>query len=365
MAFTLLKYFCTAARHLALAIAVVATGAALTGCDDVIYDEEGDCEIHHRLRFRFDYNLLFADAFSSQVHSVAVYAFEPDGTFAWMLEESGWQLSAEGYTMSLDGIAPGEYTLVGWCGTDNSFLGAKTESFTLPRLVEGISTISDLTCRMNRDHHTDGTAHSAENLWPLFHGSTTDVIIYEPDGTEADGRTITYQMDLKKDTNRVRVVLQQLSGDDINAEGFTYTIETANGQMAYNNNLIPDETITYHPWNTETAYGGLIISDNDYASDNVTQVKVAIADLTIARMVKDHPTILTVFRPDGKVAARIPLVDYALLTKGNYSTPMTDQEFLDREDTYTLTFFLDKNYMWAGTTIYINSWRVVLNNTDI
>ena len=38
--------------------------------------------------------------------------------------------------------------------------------------------------------------------------------IYDPDGPEADGRTIVYNMPLVKNTNRVRVILQQLSGDD-------------------------------------------------------------------------------------------------------------------------------------------------------
>lgn len=80
---------------------------------------------------------------------------------------------------------------------------------------------------------------------------------------------------------------------------------------------------------------------------------------------ENEPMTLTVYSPDGGISARIPLVDYALLTKGNYDTPMENQEFLDREDTYTLTFFLDKNHKWAGTFIYINSWRVVLNNVDI
>ena len=49
-----------------VALTLLMTGTALavtTGCDSVIYDDEGDCELHYRLKFRFDYNLLFADAF--------------------------------------------------------------------------------------------------------------------------------------------------------------------------------------------------------------------------------------------------------------------------------------------------------------
>lgn len=336
----------------------------LTGCQDTIYDPQGDCEIHHRLRFKFDYNLLYADAFPSQVHSVAVYAFKPDGTFAWKKEESGWHLSQDGYLMDLDDVEPGDYTLIGWCGMDNGFISNQKESFTLPQMVEGVHQHTDLINRMEREYESDGTAHSSADLWPLFHGQTADVKIFEQNGKDADGRTITYLMNLKKNTNKVRVILQQLSGEDINAEGFKYTIETANGLMAHHNGLIDDEPITYHPHKTGYGYGGIILDSKGRAEGTSSSVKVAVADLTVGRLIKDNPTTLTVYRPDGEVSAKIPLVDYALLTKGNYSTPMTDQEFLDREDTYTLTFFLDRNYKWAGASIYINSWRVVLTNQN-
>lgn len=43
---------------------------------------------------------------------------------------------------------------------------------------------------------------------------------------------------------------------------------------------------------------------------------------------------------------------------------MDDQEYLDRQDSYNLVFFLDEKANWLATTIYINSWRVVLNNSD-
>jgi hypothetical protein len=61
---------------------------------------------------------------------------------------------------------------------------------------------------------------------------------------------------------------------------------------------------------------------------------------------------------------RIPLADYALLVKGNYRKEMSDQEYLDRQDEYTMTFFLDEGE-WVSSVIYINSWRVVLNDTEL
>ena len=47
-----------------------------------------------------------------------------------------------------------------------------------------------------------------------------------------------------------------------------------------------------------------------------------------------------------------------------YNMNMGDQEFLDRQDGYSMTFFLNEGE-WASATIIINSWVVVINETDI
>ena len=44
---------------------------------------------------------------------------------------------------------------------------------------------------------------------------------------------------------------------------------------------------------------------------------------------------------------------------------MTDQEFLDREDDYVMTFFLDEDNQWINSYILIHSWRVVPSNIEI
>ena len=44
---------------------------------------------------------------------------------------------------------------------------------------------------------------------------------------------------------------------------------------------------------------------------------------------------------------------------------MSDQEYLDRQDEYNLTFFLDEHGLWTTSVIIINSWSVVLNDTEL
>ncbi len=381
---TLLKYL-----RLALPICLVAP--LLGACDSAIYDEEGDCDIHYSLKFAFDHNMLFADAFTSQVHSVGVYAFDAEtGLFAWQREESGEQLDRDGYLMNLDGVAPGKYRVIAWCGLDNERLDpTRPESFILPTLTPGVSTMADLTCRMERERDAADAAHSSADLWSLYHGMVVDPLsldpidmeIIDPNSLEADGQTITYVAKLKKDTNRVRVILQQLGGQDIDAENFSYTIEASNGLMAHDNELLADEKITFHPHSQGFGMAGVDLNGRTTVADSrdgdsdpaFTPVKVAIADLTVPRLIKDHPTTLTVYAPDGSVSARIPLVDYAIMaaaTETFYDNhgkpyPMGDQEYLDREDSFTLTFFLDRNKNWQAVSLKILSWRTVFNHVEI
>ena len=114
----------------------------------------------------------------------------------------------------------------------------------------------------------------------------------------------------------MRVILQQLSGDDINAENFTYEIETANGLMAHHNGLLDDPKITYHPWKQGYGTGGIIL-DPDNVTDigKPANVKVAVADLTVARLITDEETILTVYRPaaaESLPASRSSITPYSL-----------------------------------------------------
>ena len=44
---------------------------------------------------------------------------------------------------------------------------------------------------------------------------------------------------------------------------------------------------------------------------------------------------------------------------------MSDQEYLDRQDEYNMTSFLDEQNQWINSVILINSWRVVLSNVDV
>lgn len=338
---------------------------ALSSCDSLIYDEEGDCSVTYRVAFRYDRNMKWADAFAHEVKSVHLYAFDQGGTLLWKNAEKGDALAAQGYTMKLD-LPPGNYHLLAWCGLDND--GLKDESFSVPETTVGKTRLEDLTCRLRRDYNESG-AYSKDKLYPLFHGML-DVTL--PD-MSYEGGEYTCTISLTKDVNHVRVILQHLSGEPVDPNDFTFRIEEENGLMGHDNKLLSDEMITY--WAHDLKSGSTNMGIEDYpeigkdskpkaAGRAITSMSVAVADMTIARLTDSRKTYLTIETTGGEVAARIPLRDYALMLKDGYGYDMSNEEFLDRQDEWALTFFLDERNKWIATSIIINSWRVVFNDVN-
>jgi hypothetical protein len=250
-------------------------------------------------------------------------------------------------------LAPGEYEMLAWCGVGEG------ESFKVPQAQVGVTTIEELTCRMNRVAE-NGYGKVEEDLAPLFHGRATVTLSDEP-GIHTETISLT------KNTNVVRVVLQQLSGEDFDLDAFSFEIQDYNGHMAHDNSLLQDELLVYKPWSIRTGNADI---NADIYNDDVTRasstVGVAVAEMTVGRLLEDANPILVVRNLDkGDVVLSIPLVDYALLVKGNYNKAMSNQEYLDRQDEYNMTFFLDEAGRWISSSIVVNSWRVVLNNQTI
>lgn len=332
-------------------LTAIAVLLSLASCNSVIYDDEGDCTVTYRLKFRYDMNMKYADAFSNEVKSVSVYAFDKSGKLVWQKSDKGSNLALEGYAMTID-LPAGDYDLVAWCGLDN---GVNDESFTATQMVVGTSTRADLTCSLNRKHDTDGTAYVDTELYNLYHG---ELSVSLP--TNDDGGEYTYEIPLTKDTNHLRVILQHLSGKDVDVSKFSFTLEDENGLLDYTNTPMTDETIAYHEWNKESGSAGV-----ETSGEAQTSVKVAIADISTSRLMADRKMFLTIRNNEGNVVVKVPFIEYALLVKGNYGNSMTDQEYLDRQDEWSMTFFLDENDQWDNTFIYILSWRVLLSNHDL
>lgn len=328
---------------------------------DTIFDDEGDCDVHYRVKFRYDKNMKFADAFPNEVKAVHLYAFGPDGKLAWQGEAAGDALAQEGWTLPMD-VEPGTYDLLAWAGlTDNG------QSFTVPAATVGETTKEQLRCALTRRHTAGGQAESDLDLAPLFHAMETSVALSDRPGTH------DVTMRLMKNTNRVRIVLQHISGEPVNPQDFTFTITSDNGLMEHDNSLTPDGTITYRPHHISSGTAELeedLKRPADQPSLPASTVvrsglNVAVAEFTIARLVMGNPTTLSVTNADGGEVLSIPLVDYALLVRGYENGRLDKQDYLDYQDEYNLTLFLDRNDNWVRSQIIINSWFLIHQDVTV
>lgn len=337
-------------------------------CDDgFIFESEGDCTVKYRVNFVYDMNLKWADAFPSEVKSVNLYVFDSEGLFYKEFTASGEALSKPGFYIELDGVPAGDYQLVAWCGLVNN--GAAQESFTVTAPVKGVTTLDDFICSLNttttKAEGEEDNVYSNARLYFLYHGNM-DVNL--PD--TADGETYYYTMPLVKDTNHIRIILQELSSDeDMQPEEYEISIEAADGTMAYNNDVLPGPTITYTPWSLVQDEVG--VGRIDVVNGEIKFVKGIIADLSVARIMdymKDSFYLVIKKSDSGEIIASVPVVQYALLSKKYYEMAyghtMTNQELLDREDEYVMTFFLEKG-KWMDAYIDILQWRIVLSDYGI
>ena len=338
---TLSRWAC---RLVPVAVLAVCLGACQT-----IWDND-DCGTQYRVRFTYDYNMSFADAFSAQVRSVTLYAFGPDGKLAFSRTESGDALAADGYCMELP-VDPAQHDLVAWAGL------ADGDGFTVPALTVGQSAIGDLTCRINRHPWPvlGVQADSVGRLQPLWNGFREA----QPSTRGSSFPATAYvTVPLVKDTHTFRVVLQQMADAQMDAARFQVAVTDRNGLMAADNSLLPD--------------GGTLASLAYYQAGGQAEgeggaggLNVAVYELTTGRLMADAGARLSVTdRVDGRTVLSIPLVQYLELcrTTANYRMPL--QEYLDREDSFSLTFFLDANLAWVSTQVIINDWIVRYNDLN-
>ena len=323
-------------------VAAMAIAALLGACENLM-DGEGYCPTIYKVKFRFTMNILEVDAFTSKVKSVSLFVFDKQGRCIDVVTESGDALADNNYAMVLEQPA-GEYDLIAWCGLEGN------DDFALARAV-GPQSREDLVCSLLTGSRT-GT-DCRKPLAPLWHGRADNVVL--PDET---GEHTVATIDLTKDTNTVRIILQHFKGKELNPDDFDFTISDVNGIMNWDNSLLPCDEITYREWSKIPAE--VAMPDADESQAEKTAVSSLVAELDVARLVKkDYVTVLTVSRAgQEKPVLRLPLIDLLLMAKGEARRKMDDQEYLDRQDEYNLIFFLDDEGWYVNGGVWINSWHV-------
>ncbi|MBD5303112.1 MAG: FimB/Mfa2 family fimbrial subunit [Bacteroides sp.] len=338
----------------------------LSSCS-MMSEPEQDCDPKYKVRFRFDRNMLYADAFSTQVGEVNLYVFNELGELVWKGFEDGPALSIEGYSMDLP-LAPGKYRFVAWCRKRNP----NASDFELEE-ERSPSVPGDLRIRLQREYDLS-IAHSSSDIHALFHGQLDNVELPDQPGEHE------VLIPLTKDTNSIRIMLVHLNGKKIDKGDFSFKITDDNGYLNHDNSILEDENIEYRAWAKREGVASMnppVANDphrsiqaitplNQLTRATLTEVHSLVAEMTTSRLQTTQRPILTVTRnSDKEKIIEVPIIDYFLMVKGEYHRPMDDNEYLDRQDDYSITFFLLDDGSWYKAVVDILSWRVVLQNADL
>lgn len=348
-------------------------------------EEEPDCNPYYKVRFRFDMNMLFADAFSTQVGEVDLYVFDKDENLVWKGHEEGEPLAQEGYLMDLP-VPPGDYHLIAWCHKRHE----NAAGFDLSGGDNPTHFTDHFKMKMQRAYD-DTQAHSTTDLHALFHGKVSVNLSDNLSATDDKGAPVFKQVNgqyvqvvtvpLIKDTNSIRIQLVHLSGKEIKSSDFDFKITDNNGHLAHDNVILDDEDIEYRPWIKREGVAGTVLPIINSGANGITPipdegvyhpstaapvVHSITAELTTSRLQTCQNPILTVIRKsDNTPVANINILDYFLMVKGEYHRPMDDDEYFDRQDEYNMTLFMHDDGTWYQAVIDILKWRVVRQSADL
>lgn len=337
----------------------------IASCDSILEYNE-DCSIEYRVKFKYDYNMEEVDAFAQQVRTVSLYAFDDNGNLVFWKTDQGEELGEGNYTMSVD-FDPSKYHLITWAGLND-------ESFAVPLLYPQQSEIEELKVRTLRKAATRSVSEDEkgkyiveQELHSLWHGEVKTA------PTTRSGRQQITTVPLVKNTNNIRIVVAQANqaGGPITRaltkETFKCEIYDDNGYMNYDNSLLEDNLLTYKPFVVEPE----VVKSRAFSKDNepAKEYNAIVSEISVARLMEDKTPQLTITNSattetlfhSNNLVKYLELLQLEKYKDRNY----TLQEYLDREDDYSVIIFVDENLALIKTVIDINDWIIHLNDIEL
>lgn len=325
-----------------LTILLPAVGISMTSCDR-LHEDLDPCATGVRLRFVYDYNMEYANAFPSQVDCLTLLIYDANGNYIKSERATRPQTEDENWRMTLD-LPSGKYRMLAYGG-----MLCDEASFSFVNQPESIPE-EEVEVKLDPQYLSES---NRKPLHHLFYGQLNLEI--PPAGINTSYTEATVYM--IKDTNDIRILLANDAGKPTDEADFAFTITDNNSLLDWKNDPVDIPAVTYHPWAKGNVVAGV------YADG--PEAQMAYAELSVSRLMANSSALLKVTRvSDGKEVISIPLVKILLLLKSERYKSMKSQEFLDRQSRWNLTFFLTGEDVWLKTTIVINDWEVRINNIE-
>ena len=311
----------------------------ITSC---IREDKDDCGI--TVRLLYTHNILSANALKSQVDEVSLYVFGEDDILVKQYVNVATPLFND-FTVRLTDLKRGNYQFVA-CAQSKHIVSGQSY-FSIPELKTGVSRVDELTYMMKREA-SGFQRHELNN----FLVGMTDVLI--------DGGSCV-NIELKKVTNKIRVViLPYTSGSALDVADYEFSVvdKVGNGHVNYDYTLLPDKQITYLPY-----YVANLMPDDAGALLPNEIDRAAVVEINTSRLlVENAPRLRIINKKEGEEIVSINLPWIFSLTEMEHVNKWSIQEYLDRQDRYSITLFFNDN-TWMNSTIIINGW--VINSLNL
>lgn len=290
-------------------------------------DDMSVCPRGFHLKLIYSYNMLDVDAASTQVDHVSVFVFDQQGTCLEQMDVDSLALRQNRYVVDLPDLPAGYYDVLVWGGLDREHFQYTDRELSLV---------------------TDSTHTTDEQIPSLFHGRMDSLFI--------DGSYKVQAFPLVKNTNTVSCVVQEMGGRPFDTGDFVMELTADNGVMDHWNRPVPRQDIGYLPYFAEAA----VVEAKPLLRYGITTLRLLAGDDTRLRLIHEAT---------GQLVFDIPLTEYLLLSRDMVGYGMSDQEFLDRQDTYSLIFLLtatdDLRQPYLLTRMTVNGWIVRMDATEL
>ena len=303
---------------------------ALVSCSWV-KDDYDDCPTGFWLKLNYTYNILDVEAATKYVKGAYVYIYDAEGKFVKRQYVNTGDLAANNYRVRVEGLPEGTYQFIIWCGIDDQFAVAgengSIDEFRLTLLPKG-------------------GANSYNGQLPnLFYGYLSNV--------HFDDSYSVQDVNLTKNNKQLNCLVTSVDNKVVlDPNSYNMKIISANSVMNAYNSTVAEAAYTYMPNKRDS----VVINDETYGVLRGIQFSIP----TLRLMDKHKDRIVLEKATDGKKLFDISLSDY-LGVIGKFNSPtgreLTVQEYLDRQDYYTVVFILSDD-LERLIELRVNSWRL-------
>ena len=327
---------------------------AALGLSSCIRDDLSKCGLN--IGFSYTYNVHETEAFSQEADWVNLYVFDSRDRLVMQERHEGVR-GDEDFQIRIPLTDAGEYTLTAVAGSSDE---GKAD-FLIPEMATG-----DPKSKLMFQAPASGSGVMDKKLNSLLIGT------YE---AYLDGLLQTVTISMMKCTHTIRVILMPLQGGAaIDPEDYEISIEDKCGSLACDASPLGENRIVYMPYFQEgsSAPGGGVsgasMTAHSFSRQN-TRAEISsavIAELSTSRLMYDfEPRLKIRDAGSGRELMDINLTWYLSLSEiEEHRAEWSDQEYLDRQDEYAMTFFFN-NGLWFQNRIIVNGWVISMSDVEL